>query len=342
MAAAAAWQKGGRSVKRRDLLRQMPAWVAAAPGVASAQSDAKLLVFLTSFAKTNLPKDGETALRQDLARLGWRVGDNLRLEFRYADNQPERLDELARELVALQPAAALTIDEPAVRALLRHTKQVPMVVGFAGDVVASGLAASLRRPGGQVTGLTVRFEDIRPKAYELARQVAPSARRLGGLFDRGVVPEAQFDAVIAGARRLAQQAGLEYLPLPVRNAGEIEAALRMLTPVHDHVLLINTDTLMYPNFASIAALARMLRLPSGAQHQAYVQAGGLFSYGPDLTEMWQRAVQLVSQVLRGQPVGEIPFEQPSRIILVLNRATANAIGLTFPPEMLARADEVIE
>jgi len=146
---------------------------------------------------------------------------------------------------------------------------------------------------------------------------------------------------MAGPRRMAQQVGLEYLPLPVRDAGEIEAALRPLTPVREHVLLVIPDTLMFPNFASIAALARTLRLPSGSQRLGYERAGGLFCHGPDPTAMWLRAVQMTDQVLRGQPVGEMPFEQPTRITLTLNRATAGSIGLTFPRELMARADEVI-
>lgn len=326
-------------MKRRALLYHLPAWLAA-PALAQAPASPKLLAVLTTFARSNVP-DSEAEVRQELARLGWRAGDNLRLEFRYADNRPERLDDIAREVVALQPAAALSIDMPPVRALMRHSKSLPIVVAFAGDPVAMGLAASLRRPGGQVTGLTMQHEDIRPKSYELARQVAPSARRLAGLFDRRIVPEAQFDAWLAGVQRIAQQAGLEYLPLPVRDAGEIEPALRALAPVREHVLLVHSDPLMAASYASTAALARTLRLPSGAQHRSYVQAGGLFSYGPDLQAMWRRAVQMADQVLRGQPVGEIPFEQPTRIILTLNRATAGSLGLTFPQDLLLRADEVI-
>jgi len=310
------------------------------PSFALARTGPKLLVVLTAFSRADLG-DFETQTRQELARLGWRVGDNLRLEFRYADSQPERLEALARELVALQPTAALILDLPSVRALMRHSTRLPIVVGFTPDPVAAGLAASLGRPGGQVTGMTNLFEHIRPKTYELARQVAPSARRLAGLFDRRIIPEGQFDAAMAGARRMAQQVGLEYLPLPVRDAGEIEAALRALTPVREHVLLVGPDNLMFVNYASIASLARTLRLPSGSQHQAYVQAGGLFAYGADLTAIWLRTMQKADQVLRGQPVGEIPFEQPSRITLTLNRQTASIIGLTFPRELLLRADEVI-
>jgi putative tryptophan/tyrosine transport system substrate-binding protein len=333
-------ERARHDMRRRQLLCQLPAWLAA-PGLVAAQGAPKLLVFLTTFAKANLA-DGEADMRRELARLGWREGDNLRLQFRYGDNRPERLDELARALVALQPAVALALDIAAARALMRHSTRLPIVLVYGGgDPVADGLAASLRRPGGQVTGLSMQFDDVRPKTYELARQVAPSARRLAGLFDRQIIPAAQFDAAMAGAGRLAQRVGLEYLPLPVREAGEIEAALRRLTPVHEHVLLVNIDALMFVNYASIATLARTLRLPSGSMHQFYVQAGGLFSYGPDLAAMWLRAVQMADQVLRGQPVGEIPFEQPTRIILTLNRATAASIGLTFPREMLVRADEVI-
>jgi putative tryptophan/tyrosine transport system substrate-binding protein len=327
-------------MKRRNLLCQAPAWLLA-PTIVQAQSGPKLLVVLTSTSRTSAMVDVETEARQELTRLGWRVGDNLRVEFRYGDDRPERADAVARELIAMQPAAALAWDEPALLMLLRHTKQVPMVTAYSTDPVAIGLAASLRRPGGQVTGLSAQFADIRPKTYELARQVAPSARRLAGMFDRRIIPAAQFDAAMAGLSRIAQQVGLEYLPLPVRDVGEIEAALRSLTPVREHVLLLNVDTLIYPNFATIAALARTLRLPSGSQAHEYAKAGGLFSYGPEFSAMRLRAVQMVDQVLRGQPVGEIPFEQPTRITLTLNQATAKSIGLTFPREFLLRADEMI-
>lgn len=327
-------------MRRRILLCQAPTWLMA-PNFSQAQSGPKLLVVLTTFGRTAWMADSETQVQQELTRLGWRIGDNLRLEFRYAENQPERLDKVARELVAMQPSAALAIDEPALRALMRLTKQMPMVIGASLDPVAGGLAASLRRPGGQVTGLSFQFADIRPKTYELARQVAPAARRLAGLFDRRLIPDGQFDAAMAGPRRMAQQIGLEYLPLPMREVGEIETALRALMPVREHVLLVNLDGLTYPNFTSIATLARTLRLPSGSLSQHYVQAGGLFSYGPDHSAMHLRSVQMADQVLRGQPVSEIPFEQPTRITLTLNRATANSIGVTFPREMLVRADEVI-
>jgi putative tryptophan/tyrosine transport system substrate-binding protein len=327
-------------MRRRNLLCQLPAWLAA-PALAQTPASPKLLVVLTIFAKANLTATFESGTRQELARLGWRVGDNLRLEFRYGDNRPERLDELARELLALQPTAALVVDMPAIRALMRHSTRLPIVIGFAGDPVATGLAASLGRPGGQVTGMTPLFEDIRPKIVELARQVAPSARRLAGMFNRSIIPEGQFDAVMAGSRRMAQQVGLEYLPLPVRDAGEIEAALRSLAPVHEYVLTVHIDPLMFVNYASIAAQARTLRLPSGSQNHRYAQAGGLFAYGTDETAVWLRAIQKADEVLRGKPVGEIPFEQPTRIILTLNRDTAKSIGLTFPQELLLRADEVI-
>jgi len=319
----------------------LPAWLAAAPALAQAPAGQKLLVMLSPFSLT---PNAETVMRQELARLGWREGDNLRLETRYADHRPERLDTLARELVALKPAAALAITSQAVHALMRQSASVPMVVAFTRDPVAEGLAASLRRPGGQVTGLSMQFADIRPKTYELARQVAPTARRLAGMFDRRNFPEAQFEAAMAGLRRMAQQVGLEYVPLPIRDTGEIDAALRSLTPVREFVLGVSPEELMFANFGATAALARTLRLPSFSQNQLYARVfGGLFSYGPDLDAMWRRAVQMADQVLRGAPVGEIPFEQPTRIslTLTLNRATAAAIGLVFSQELLLRADEVI-
>lgn len=323
-------------MRRRTLLQQLPALLAA-PALAQAPADAKLLVVLSPYARP-ATGEGDGVLLDELARRGWRPGHNLRVEARYAEHRPDRLDAMARELAALQPTAALAVTESAVRALMRHTTRVPMIVGFAADPVAGGLASTLRRPGGQVSGLTLQIEDLRPKTYELARQVVPAARRLATLFDRRHM---LFEEQDADVRRLTLQLGFERVPLPVHEASGIEAALRSLTPAREHVLEVSPGSLMFAHHRSTATLARTLRLPAFSQLPQFAKAGGLFSYGPDGEAMWRRAVQMADQVLRGQPVGDIPFEQPTRIVFTLNRSTAESIGLALPRELMLRADEVI-
>ncbi len=281
-------------------------------------------------------------IRDEFARLGWREGANLRIEVRAADGRPERVEALARELVALDPALLLVPAEPSALAIKRHNSRIPIVMMLGFNPVARGLANSLQRPGGSVTGLVVMYDDIRPKLFQLARQLVPKARRFAGLyFDTGSGPNAILDARMESGRQLARQVAAEYVPLPVRDYSQIEAAIGSLIPVQDHVLMVNFDRLL-PEYPRIAAIARAAKLASASEAQTYAQLGGLMSYGPDLSGHTRRAVQLADKVLRGAVVGDIPIEQPTLIRLTLNQRTAREIGLALPQELVLRADEVIQ
>lgn len=280
-------------------------------------------------------------IRDELARLGWREGSNLRLEVRVTDTRAENVDAAIGDLLAFGPKVVIVGHEGLAVAIRRKSERTAIVMVTGVDPVGAGLAASLQRPGGSVTGLTSMYQDIRPKLFDLARQLAPKARRFGGMFSYAGPPNPGLDAVLERGRQLARQQGAEYVPLQVRDAGQIEGLVASLQPAADHVLLVNFDPLMVTHYARIAALARSARLPS-ASIGPLAQAGGVLSYGPDFAGNARRVVQIADKVLRGTPPGEIPIEQPTLIKLVLNLRTAREIGLTIPQSLLLRADEVIE
>jgi putative ABC transport system substrate-binding protein len=280
-------------------------------------------------------------IRDDLAHLGWRDGANMRLVHRASDARHEQLDAAVADLLAARPDLVVVVHDAMARAVQRRDERVPIVLVFGNDPVGAGLAASLQRPGGRVTGLVQMFEDIRPKIFETAHQLAPKARRFAGMFYTPR-PITGNEAPLERGRQLARQLGAEYLPLPVRDAGEIENLIAALRPASDHVLLVHLDSVLGPNFRRIAVAARAAKLPSGSQGLAYAREGGLMSYGIDLDAYRQRALALADKVLRGTLPGDIPIEQPALIRLLLNQGTARAIGLTIPQPLLLRADEVIE
>jgi putative tryptophan/tyrosine transport system substrate-binding protein len=282
------------------------------------------------------------AIRDDLARLGWRDGANLRLVHRTSDARGEQLDAAVGDLLSARPDVVVVVHDALARAVQRRDERVPIVIVFGNDPVGSGLAASLHWPGGSVTGLVTMQADIRPKLFELARQLAPKARRFAGMYFWAGPSTPPLEAALERGRQLARQVGAEYLPVPVREAGEIEPLVAALQPASDHVLLVNLDSVLAPNFQRIATAARAAKLPSGSQGLAYARQGGLMSYGIDTDAFRQRALAVADKVLRGTPPGEIPIEQPALIRLVLNQATARAIDLTIPQTLLLRADEVIE
>jgi putative ABC transport system substrate-binding protein len=289
-----------------------------------------------------LPTQESKALRDELARLGWREGANLRLEVRETDTRGERLDAAVSEVLASRPSVLIVSHEGLVGAIRRRNERLPIVMVLARDPVGAGLAASLQRPGGSVTGLVTMQDDIRPKVFELTRQLVPKARRFGAMFFYAGPPNPGLDAVLERGRQLARQVDAEYLPLQVRDASEIEGLVATLRPAADHVLLVNFDPGLGPQYPRIAALARAAKLPSASQSLGYARLGGLMGYGPDLANHLRRAAQLADKVLRGTPPGDIAIEQPTFVKLVLNQRTAREIGLAIPQAVLLRADEVIE
>jgi putative ABC transport system substrate-binding protein len=272
-----------------------------------------------------------------LRELGWAEGSNLVVEFRHAGGRAETLPQLAAELIALRPDVILTVGTTAIRALRAATTSIPIVMTGGGDPVGTGLVASLARPGGNITGVSLLGQEITPKALSLLHEVVPQAKRIDLLGNAANPGNAFFAKVFSDA---ARSLGIEGRLLAVRSVDELEPAI---AGTRADALLSLPDPMFISNVARMAAAAIRRRLPLATTGwRAYTVAGFLFSYSVNEHEVYRLAATYVDRILRGAKPAEMPIEQPSRYELVINQKTARAIGLTIPRALLLRADEVIE
>jgi putative tryptophan/tyrosine transport system substrate-binding protein len=272
---------------------------------------------------------------QRLRELGWIEGRTVAIEVRWAD---ERYAEIASEFVRLNVDVIVTSSTPPVIAAKRATAVIPIVSALMGDPVGSGLVASLARPGGNVTGLSNQVSEIAGKRVDLLREVVPGFRGLaflGNLSNPGIVMEKV--EVQAAARAL----GLDVITLEIQQPEDIAPAFEVLKG-RAQALYVAGDPLVVVNMVHIITLAVAARLPAIYNQRLYVEAGGLTSYGPDYRGLFRRAADFVDKILRGAKPADLPVEQPTKFELVINLKTAKALGLTIPPTLLARADEVID
>jgi putative tryptophan/tyrosine transport system substrate-binding protein len=277
------------------------------------------------------------AFLKRLRELGWIEGQTIAIEYRWTEGHPERAAEIAAEFVRRKVDLIVTYGF-AVPALKQATAVIPIVFAIALDPVDGGLVASLARPGGNVTGLSLQDIDLAGKRLELLREIVPSLRRLAILTNISspqAAPETR--EVYAAARKL----GLEIAPLEIRRAEDIGPAFEGLKAQAD-ALYVVADPIFTVNRNQIITLALGARLPATFNARAYVQGGGLMSYGPDFSDQFRRSAELVDKILHGAKPGDIPVEQPTKFELAINLKTAKALGIKIPPTLLARADEVIE
>jgi putative tryptophan/tyrosine transport system substrate-binding protein len=278
------------------------------------------------------------AFLQRLHELGWTEGRNIIIEYRWAEGRFDRTAQIVAELVRSNVSVMIMSGTPNVIAAKRATSVIPIVFALAGDPVGTGLVASLARPGGNVTGLSVEGPDLAGKRLEILREVLPDLRHLGFLFRPDNPPHvADLRAVQAAARTL----GLEVIGLEIRNAEDFATAFETLNGRAD-ALYVPLDPLMTTYRERINALAVAARLPTMAATRDFVAAGSLMSYGPDIPDLWRRAAELVDKILRGTSPAAIPVEQPTKFDLVLNLRTSRFLGITVPTSLLATAREVIE
>jgi putative tryptophan/tyrosine transport system substrate-binding protein len=272
-----------------------------------------------------------------LRKLGWIEGRTIAIEYRWSEGRPERATEIAAEFVRLKVDVIVT-SGTAVPTVKQATAVIPIVFAIAIDPVGGGLIASLARPGGNVTGLSVQQTDIAGKRLELLREVVPRLRRVAIMVDVGFAQGVlEMGEVEATARTL----GLEVTPLEIRRAEDIAAAFTALKAQAD-ALYVVVNALVSTNRTRIITLALGARLPTIFNTRDFVQVGGLMSYGPNYSDLFRRAAEYVDKILRGTKPGDIPVEQPTKFDLVLNLTTAKALGLAIPESFLLRADEVIE
>jgi len=273
-----------------------------------------------------------------LRELGWVEGANLVIEYRWADGQFARLRDYAAEFVREKVDVIIAEGTIGVIAAMQSTQTISIVFPVASDPIGNKLIDSLAHPGGNVTGLSIQATDLAPKRLELLREIVPGLTRLGimGNFEspNAVVEQKE-------AERTARALGLEANVIAIQHAEDIASVFERLKGRVD-ALYIAPDPLVLSNRKKISAMALELRLPTIYAYRDYVESGGLVSYGPNIRGMFRRAAELVDKILRGTKAGDIPVEQPTNFELVINLNTAKSLGLTIPPTVLARADEVIE
>jgi putative ABC transport system substrate-binding protein len=277
--------------------------------------------------------------RDSLRQLGWMQGKNFTFESKFAENKLDRLPGLAAELVSLDVDVIIAIGTLAPIAAKQATSTIPIVMTSAGDPTGSGLVASLARPGGNVTGLSLMVPDLGAKRLELLRELLPEISRVAILWNAAnPYPALVFKETLSAARTL----GIDLQSLEVRAPADLDAALAAATHQRAEGLITVGDPLTFDNRAKIAEFAAGGRLPSVSDLSDFTEAGGLMSYGADIADLFRRGMSFVDRILKGAKPADLPVEQPTKFELVINLKTAEALGLTVPPLLLARADAVIE
>ena len=279
------------------------------------------------------------AFRQALRELGYVEGKTLVLEVRYGDGRFERLPELARELVGLKVDVIVTSTDGAIAAVKRETRTIPIVMLTSSDPVGTGLVASLARPGGNVTGLSNISSELSGKRLELLREAVPGLSRVAFLWN----PDVRGNVLdYKETENAARSLRLELQSVEVSSAEDLDRAFSVVTNQRAQAIVLPANPVGFTNRAKIASFAQRNRLPSMYATKEYVDAGGLMSYGPSLPDLFRRAAIYVDKILKGAKPADLPVEQPTKFELVINVKTAKALGLTMPPDLLRRADQVIQ
>jgi len=330
------------SLRRRDFITLLGG-AAAAPSLwpltARAQQPAKprTVGFLGASAGAALDT-WVAAFGQRLRELGWVEGRNAVIEYRWAEGRFERLPGFAAEFVRRGVDVIVAEGTVSVAAAERATAEIPIVFPVCSDPVGNTLVASLARPGGNATGLSIQTSDLGPKRVELLREIIPGLKHLAVMANPKSPTYALENPAIEAAARTLE---IEVSVIEYSQSTDIPPAFERLRDRAEALYVTPDPTAMIVRSA-ISALALYLRLPSMFAYRDHVESGGLMSYGPDVAANFRRAAEFVDKILHGAKPGEIPVEQPTKYELVINLKTAKALGLTVPPTMLALADEVIE
>jgi putative ABC transport system substrate-binding protein len=326
------------TVGRRELLVALGGAAVAWPLAARAQQ-AGTLPTIGFFGPNTASawRPWTAAFVQRLHELGWIEGRNLAIEYRWAEARSERFAEIAAEFVRLKVDVIVTGGNAAVAAK-RASSVVPIVFALVDDPVGMGLIASLARPGGNVTGLSLQQLNLAGKRLELLREVLPGLRRLAIMVNVDL-PAAVLE--MGEIQAAAGTLGLDVATFEIRRAEDIAPAFEALKGRAEALYVVG-DALVIIHRVRINILALTARLPTMLATREYVEAGGLMSYGPSFTDLFRRAGDYVDKILRGAKPGELPVEQPTKFDFVINLTTAKALGIDISPTVLARADEVIE
>jgi putative tryptophan/tyrosine transport system substrate-binding protein len=327
-------------MRRRDFIAGLGG-AAAWPVVARAQQSERVRRIGVLAPYDESDPEGKlrySAFTQTLANLGWADGRNLRMDLRWGGGDPNRIQVLAQELVGLQPDIILTNTTPATIAFQRETRTIPIVFASA-EPVASGIVPRLDRPGGNITGFATYEPSLGGKWLELLSQIAPGLKRAAIMFNPDTAPVSVYMPAFETAAR-----SLKVAPIiaPVHNDLEIETAIITLGREPGSGLLGMPDVFVNAHRAPIILAAARNNVPAVYYQSPFARDGGLFSYGPDLIDIFRRAATYVDRILRGAKPGELPIQFPTKFEMAINLKTAKALGLTVPQSILLLADEVIE
>jgi putative ABC transport system substrate-binding protein len=317
------------------LLGSAAAWPLAARG----QQSEKIarIGFLGATTPSGLERRVER-FRAGLRDLGYIEGQNILIDFRWAEGNYARLAEFAAELVRLKVDLLVTHGTPGTLAAKQATKNLPIVMLLSGDAVATGIVASLARPGGNVTGSTFFDPELNAKLLELLKEAKPSARRVGVLVN----PDNAVMALdVRAMEHVAQSLKFELQQFKVRGSDELQSVISSVTRTGLDALAVTADAIFTSNAGTIAQITANLRL-STIGFIEFAQAGGMIGYGVNLASLYYRGAYFVDKILRGAKPADIPVEQPTKFDLVINLKTAKTVGLEMPSTLIARADEVIE
>jgi putative tryptophan/tyrosine transport system substrate-binding protein len=279
------------------------------------------------------------AFLQGLQQLGWTVGRNARVDYRFAAGKAEDTRRYAAELAALSLDVILAPGTAAVGPLLQATQTVPIVFVQVSDPVGAGYVASLARPGGNATGFAQYDYSLSAKWLELLKQIAPGVTRAAVIRDPAI---AAGIGQLAGVQAVAPSLGVEVIPVNVRDAPEIERAVADFARSANGGLIVTGSPLAFVHRDRIVTLAARHKLPAVYWDRAPIAGGGLIAYGPDIVDQYRLAAGYVDRILKGEKPADLPVQAPTKFELVINLKTAKALGLDVPPTLLARADEVIE
>jgi putative ABC transport system substrate-binding protein len=328
-------------IDRRSFISSLAGGLLAAPLTSEAQQTAPTIakIGLLSVTTPVVLASSIEAFRQALRGLG-HVEGTFVLEVRYGDGRFERLPELARELVGLKMDVILATSDVVIAAIKRETQTIPIVMVFSTDPMGTGFVASLARPGGNVTGLSNISSELSRKRLELLREAVPGLSRVAALWNPDVRGALLDYKETEGAARLLR---LELQSVEVSRAEDLDRAFSAVTQQRAQALVLpGANPVGFINRGKISTFAQRNRLPSMYPTREYVEAGGLMSYGPSLPDLFRRAATYVDKILKGAKPADLPVEQPTKFELVINLKTAKALGLTIPPSLLQRADQVIE
>jgi putative tryptophan/tyrosine transport system substrate-binding protein len=330
-------------MRRREFITLLSGAATAWPLAARAQQGERVrrLGVLMGVAESDADaRKGISILQERLQKLGWKIGDNFRIDYRWGNGNPDRIEGLAKELVDLQPDVLIGHHTPSAKGLLKQTHTIPIVFLAVTDPLGQGLVSSLSHPGGNITGFSDFEVSLGTKWLEILKQIVPGVRRVTAMFNPDTAPyyALYLHSIDAGTSLL----GIESIPIQVHSEADIENVIRKVGGKPDSGLFVLPDSHNIVHRKRIIELTAQYHVPAIYFFRYFATDGGLISYGPDEMDLFQRTADYVDQILKGARTSDLPVQQPTQFELIINLTTAKALGLTIPPGILSIADDLVE